>query len=153
MEGPQGSARQWAPHGDTRSWGHGDMGACGHGDMGTMGAWGHAVTSRPLPRGQRDPMALKGQCAHLAGKSPVTVTSRPFLVDMGTPRGIGDTRGIGDMGTPRDVTPLAPGAKRPHGASKGQCAHLTGVTVASRPRRQKTCVFPLLFLQPRNCYL
>ena len=113
MEGPQDSARPVGPLMGTR--GHGDMGT--RGTRGTWGLWGHPATSRPLPRGQRDPMALKGQCAHLAR---VTVASRPFLVDMGI-RGTGmwawgheDTRE-----TPRDITLLAPWARHAMGA----CGH------------------------------
>jgi hypothetical protein len=87
--GPKPVRASGPPHGDTRSWGHGDTR-----DTRDMGTWGHPVTSRPLPRGPRDPMALKGQCAHL-----------------------------------------------------------TGVTVASRPRRQKTCVFPSFFATPKLLFI
>ena len=68
--------------------------------------------------------------------------------DMGT-RGTWGHGDYGGMGTRRDVTPLALGAKRPHGIKRTVRSPRQEVTVASRPRRQKTCVFPSCFATPK----
>jgi hypothetical protein len=105
----------------------------------------------PLPVCPRGPQLMSPKVGHGIWRGPKTVRAQwpPSWghAVMGT-WGHAGHAGHGDMGTPRDVTPLAPGAKRPHGIKRTVRSPRQEVTVASRPRRPKDVCVPLFFCNP-----